>query len=221
MESMTLYREEINDYTTVEIPLDQNKFEKQICHLESSLCCDFKVELNFQQNSTGDVSYTFFKSLDIQNLQHFQDFYQYRAVVFQGIRDFQGETKGNITSCYITACLNETVSSCAIRFKDTSKVKDLTTFKSITISGNFKYGKNDLIFPNGVDTSIMPIHTKEFNYEEEEKGSNKRFIRFELKNDRSNLLSFGLFGRHFENSSVRLSTSIVLILVGIFLTILY
>lgn len=136
------------------------------------------------------------------------------------MRDFQGEETGNITSCYITACTNDSISSCALRFEDTSKVKDLTTFTKISISGTFKYGKNDLIFPNGVDTSIMPLHPKEFTYEEEDKGA-ERILRIELKKDRSNLLSIGFFGRHFESSGVSVSVSFMMISIGLLVTRFY
>lgn len=54
---MTLYREEIDNYISEVIPLDQTKFEKKICHPENSLCCDFKVELTFKANSSGDVRF--------------------------------------------------------------------------------------------------------------------------------------------------------------------
>jgi hypothetical protein len=125
------------------------------------------------------------------------DFLQnYRAVVYQGIRSFQGEASGNITSCYIVACTDNTIQSCATRFNDSSQVKSSTTFKSISISGIFKYGPSDFIFPNGVDTSITPLHPSEFSYEKITLIGSK-FLKISLRKERSNLLSFGIFGRNF------------------------
>ncbi len=126
-------------------------------------------------------------------------FSNYRAIVYRGIRSFQGEASGNITSCYIyiVACTNNTIQSCATRFNDSSQVKSLTTFKSISISGFFEYGPSDFIFPNGVDTSITPLHPSEFSYEKINFFWSMKFLKISLKKERSNLLSFGLFGRNF------------------------
>ncbi len=102
-------------------------------------------------------------------------------------------------------------------------MEDLTTFKSITVSGVFQYGDKDFIFANGVDNSIMPIHPKEFTYYKEELENDKKFIRVNLVKERSNLLSFGIYGRNFEKSStapLRVGKCLLLVLMGILLSII-
>lgn len=86
--------------------------------------------------------------------------------MFHGNRTFDRFADGDVYSCAIFACTNESLSSCALRFRDTSLVENSIEFTKIQISGFFKYGHRYFTIPNGVDTSLIPLHPSEFVYEE-------------------------------------------------------
>lgn len=113
------------------------------------------------------------------------------------IRRVHGIDTGIVTTCFIIACLDDSVSSCGLRFTETSKVKEVITLQGITIKGNFPQGPNDFYIPNGVDTSIMPLRPSEFSYIEQPLNSTETLVQIELTKRRSNLLSFGISGRRF------------------------
>lgn len=108
-----------------------------------------------------------------------------------------GVDTGIFTTCYIIACLDDSVSSCGYRFKNTTGVKEVLRFQDISIEGNFPQGPNDFYIPNNVDSSIMPLGPSEFSYTEQSQNSAKTIIQIRLIKKRSNLLSFGILGRRF------------------------
>jgi hypothetical protein len=178
MNSLYILREELDSYTSVEIPINRPTFDQTIC--DGSLCCNYNLIMSF--NSVGI----------------FDRYYRYRAVVFNGVRTIMDIPTGLVSTCIIVACTDETISSCGYRFTGRRAVMEAFVFNDISISGNFQLNENDFYIPNSVDTSILPLHPKEFTYSQRETGvPNQRKISIQLKNPRSNLLSFGIFGSRF------------------------
>ncbi len=61
LETLTLYREEMDNYTSVVIPSNVTKFRREIRNSDGSLCCNFNIELNSQNNGLGYVRISNFR----------------------------------------------------------------------------------------------------------------------------------------------------------------
>lgn len=86
--------------------------------------------------------------------------------MYHGNRTFDGFADGLVYSCAILACKNESLSSCGVRFEDTSVVENSIEFEKIKISGLFKDSDQFFTIPSSVDTNIIPLHPTDFIYDE-------------------------------------------------------
>lgn len=90
----------------------------------------------------------------------------YRAAVFNGKRSFHGISDGGVIACVLMACATDNIDSCSTRLQDSSRLDNTTTFTHVQITGTFPYCSSYLLFPTSLDTSILPMQSYEFNYDE-------------------------------------------------------
>jgi hypothetical protein len=55
MESLFLLREDMDTYTSFQIPMTQNLFQQRLCDQNSPLCCDFKLNVTLSNVQPLDV----------------------------------------------------------------------------------------------------------------------------------------------------------------------
>uniref|UniRef100_A0A8D8G9W1 Vanin-like protein 1 n=2 Tax=Culex pipiens TaxID=7175 RepID=A0A8D8G9W1_CULPI len=181
MKDLMLKRDQIDHYAASDLPLRNNPYySATVC--QNELCCDFTLNYTYYYPSTT------------------QDFYRYKLLVNDG-----HDSKGRI-ACAIVACTNETLETCGSRFEDPSSVVPAIQFNFIDISGRFPGGENVFMVPNGVDTSVLPLEVEEFEYSEHlyvQDGNQTLQIRQQLMLPRSDLLTFGIWGRKFDNEDYR------------------
>lgn len=131
--------------------------------------------------------------------------YEYRLAVFNGVRTFDGVATGGIHTCSIIACSNNTISGCGIRFKNQTEDSSQITFNKIAITGSFQT-KNALVIPNAVNNLIMPINLADFIFVEGvpyiKNDLSYVDVDYDLIVDHSDLISFGIYGRTFDNDGL-------------------
>lgn len=92
--------------------------------------------------------------------------YEYRLVVFNGVRTFSGLASGGVQTCSIVACTNETINSCGRLYSNDSIKLEGINFVKVTIKGFFEIN-DSLILPNSVNNLLMPLDVTDYNYSEE------------------------------------------------------
>ncbi|KAK6644954.1 hypothetical protein RUM43_001230 [Polyplax serrata] len=178
-------------------------------HLEicshKNFCCSFQVRVDQ-------------KSADVKN-------YNYRAVVFNGVRKFGLSATGGVQACGVILCTGPSIHNCTRR---AAQMPDIYEFSYIKIEGNFKK-RNALQIPTTLTTGATMDTLKPNRYEfvvKEEEDHKKVTMVLDWSVD--NLQTFAIWGRDFTmdgkkpslpvSSSVHLKLSIPLLVLVFWLT---
>ncbi|XP_015122203.1 vanin-like protein 2 isoform X2 [Diachasma alloeum] len=132
---------------------------------QRDFCCDFTVETSRVDSST-----------------------RYRLTVVDGIRTFVHHTTIGYQACGVVLCGNDSINSCGLRMNSE------TTFTSVKITATFVNLENLLIFPNSVNSSLMPL---DWTYSEKIEGDEVH-IEAVLNERAKNVQTLGLYARKFE-----------------------
>lgn len=182
MQNLKLKRDQIFGYRTIDLPLFKSDgiYEASLC--QNRLCCNFTIDFDFAGPVTS------------------QQFYHYKMAILDGKRTFDGFADGFITACAIFACTGNALETCATRFASEANTIPMFVFNSIELTGTFPGGEDVFLLPNSVDTSILPLEVDEIEYAERnftKDGNPFVEITHKLVKPRSDLYSFGIWGRKF------------------------
>lgn len=175
-DSLFLKSDHLDVYTTEMLDFEKDKgvFNKKICNHD--FCCDF----NITYEQTKDLTHS------------------YRAVVFNGVRSFDGVATGGVQICSIIFCNSSEASSCPSR----SKEEFAYNFKEITISGQFLHSNSSQMPDTLVDDvsvgGLVPLTPKQFHFSSESEGDTDTLVTIKLETSVSNLMTFGIYGRDFS-----------------------
>ncbi|XP_031334120.1 vanin-like protein 2 [Photinus pyralis] len=165
-------KEDLSDYTFKTLNLNQTAIYEFACSGEGS-CCYINVTLN--------------KPIANSN-------YVYKLAVFNGGKHVLKESIG-VRACSLVACLNESSSSCGERSNDPPNG---VVFETIFVKGNFKNIRNAQDSPTTLNHNLQPIHNFVFC----RKAINEsRVVATIATTNQTNLLTFGIFGRVFDNDN--------------------
>lgn len=124
----------------------------------------------------------------------------YRLVAFSGTRSYAGIFTAGEVHCAIVSCVDEKDGqSCGQKFEDSENLVPSVEFLEIHIelSVKEKLREDVLIMPTSLDTSINPLATRKYIFDEQFKsGSYEYSIR--STEALNNLITFGLFGRQYN-----------------------
>ncbi|XP_055610841.1 vanin-like protein 1 [Uranotaenia lowii] len=207
MSKLALLRDQIDSYEYADLPRVSNaNFNQTLC--QKDICCNF----------TADYTFT--------NPQQGQKFYRYRLAVASGMRRF-GESAGEsvVKVCTILACTGDALSSCGTHFDDATNLVNTVRFNSIEIEGTFQGETFDfMLLPSTLDSSILPLEVDEFDFNIEDDGSNHQRTNLKMTKPRSDLYTFGIWGREysfFVSKGIPIVVSYFLITVSVLLKILF
>lgn len=166
-------RDAIDNYKTLEIDTSLEEQNTTIC--QNDLCCSFKIILERRNVSSDSQSYN------------------YRMAVYNGERTYTGFGEGYFQICAILACTSSNMSSCGTVFSSDIREANDFVFKQILIEGKFKDERKMLIMPNSLDTSLLSLNPKDFQFEIKE-----HYVRYELSRAADNLITFGIYANVFD-----------------------
>ncbi|XP_056646492.1 vanin-like protein 3 isoform X1 [Diorhabda sublineata] len=170
----------MDDHTAILMPEHERLIEETVCNGDKDrICCHFNISIS---------------TLSIIQRKHR---YKYHMVAFNGVRSFSGLRNAGIESCGIVACLNESLSSCALRFPNYSEIYWPIVFDFISIEANFSIGGKRIQYPSSLLTSLRPISPKYTTWETEKLPKYLR-RKYTLNQAENRLLTFGIFGRDFN-----------------------
>ncbi|KAJ6635892.1 Vanin-like protein 1 [Pseudolycoriella hygida] len=211
-DNFRLKRDQLDIYSFKDIELSSSTSRLsdsfRLCNNErgDELCCDFEIEAVQQSVSENAVSYV------------------YKAAVFNGNRTFDGVADGNMTTCAILACKNDTIASCGIRFftneTTNGQVESKISFEKIVIHGIFPK-ERVFTLPNSLNFNLDPYPTTDFTYKEltNDRSRNKE-ITISLLKPKTDLFAFAIYGRDFRTSSgINVISSILTLLLAFILKI--
>ncbi|XP_072394005.1 vanin-like protein 3 [Diabrotica undecimpunctata] len=175
----------MDDHTSILLKENQSNIVEQVCNGDDvKICCNFNITIVV--NETAKI----------------RNYYRYHMAAFNGIRSFSGIRNASIEACGLVACLNESLSSCALRFPNYTEVSWPITFKSIVVEANFTLDQTRIQYPNSLLSSLKPILPQYTSWEKHE--SKESVIRrHSLNKNESRLLSFGIFGRDFNRDDLQ------------------
>lgn len=119
-----------------------------------------------------------------------------RLAVFHGTRLFRNDTLSQtigVRTCGIVSCTNTTVDTCGARSASLLPI----TFTSISITGQFKSTPNIVDMPATLQIDLKPLKDYTFCSEFPRRGNEVKINMAAA--DQSAILSFGFYGRVFEN----------------------
>lgn len=169
-------------YTTA--LLNESSFNQTLCH--NGFCCEFQG---------SKVHGPEMKTI-------------YRAVVFNGCRRYGSEAEGDIRTCALTQCSNDSVASCGI-IKQTDVM-----FNDIKITTTINNYSKMLVMPNALNSSLLPF-TSWSMYKEPVKNGTRFMVA--LNKPTSDVSTFGLYMRQFNkfNGAPRLFEPSMIIVLSI------
>jgi hypothetical protein len=99
MESLFLLREDIDQHTSIPIPLTKNIFEQRVCDQNSTLCCDFMLNMSFSNYSLKEVRYIIAKivMMIINIVKYFSEILQISSC---GLQSQQNSSWHRYRNCY-------------------------------------------------------------------------------------------------------------------------
>ncbi|XP_048514833.1 vanin-like protein 1 [Athalia rosae] len=115
----------------------------------------------------------------------------YRFVAYDGTRPADNHFLG-VRTCVIVQCSDETLDSCG-HFWDTP-----ATFVSIVVTATTNENKRTLLMPSTLGTDLLPLDHWSYT-ENNENGTIRASIS--LKKPTQNIITFGIWGRNFEDDS--------------------
>lgn len=177
--TIILPSENLQNYTSTIINLSSsgNVISENVC--SGSYCCNFNITTAENQA---------FSSND----------YVYRLIAFNG-----SILHGNVTigtrACALVACLSNDVSTCGQR---NPTFTANTTFTSISITGNFSNTTFTFDQPISLQTSLQPLYSSNYSFcVQTAQDRNTVRVSLDTKHDLNGLLTFGIFGRVYENDN--------------------
>lgn len=182
MLKLKLKRDQLDVYNTSIINFNKAKQSHEICH--EKFCCTFNLGIEVISPESSN-----------------SPFYIYRMAAYNGLRTFDGFADGAVKVCAIMACVDDSLKSCGERH--TVPVHDKLKFNSIKLKVSYGRDDNVLFMPSTLDTSIMPFESKDYEYDEITKDESKIEIRMELKEAKTDLLTFAIYSRNFEKDPVK------------------
>lgn len=187
MTKLFLKRDQIDKYTTKDLPMTSNaQLEERVCY--ENHCCNFTINYTVKQN-LGNAMY-----------------YRYKLAAYDAGRTFDGFADGQITTCAIFACTSQNLTSCSTRFESNQAYDEqAVTFNSITIVAKFANNDETFVLPNNVDTSIVPFDVSETDYSVVPGTADEaphNIVTYKLTNPRSNLFTFAIWSRKFKRYAI-------------------
>ncbi|XP_012266921.2 vanin-like protein 1 isoform X1 [Athalia rosae] len=187
---ITLRRDNLEPYTTLEIDPRENEHDVELC--DRGLCCQFYLKTSITrtlvENTESDIG---------SPARRIPFYYRYRLAVFNGVRDYSGIRTGGIQTCGIFACINDTLASCGRRLPSESSMDYVTRFDNITIVGDFPNDEEKLqIVETLTHEQLLPLQANEIFLEIDELVKTRR-IKFQLIEHRNDILTFAIYGRNF------------------------
>lgn len=167
--------------------LKGNVTTKRLCQHE--FCCDFTIRMSRMDPKIN-----------------------YRAVVYNGVRNFVNIRQAAIRACAVIQCSNDSVESCG------SVASSETIFDGINISGKFDDSLNSLIMPNTLKTSMLPFKDG-WTYDEHKHESHKH-VSMTLNKTTTDLLTFGVYCRDYDKDDSNATSSVIFYWSTIFLAFL-
>uniref|UniRef100_A0AAG5DPE2 CN hydrolase domain-containing protein n=1 Tax=Anopheles atroparvus TaxID=41427 RepID=A0AAG5DPE2_ANOAO len=186
MAKLVLKRDQIDRYATKDLPMvSYSQLEERVCY--GSHCCNFTL------------SYT------VKTILQNTNYYRYKLAAYDDDRTFDGFADGQIRTCAIFACSSPDYSDCSRRFGETETYDEAVTFNSIKIVAKFANNQDTFVVPNNVDTSILPLDVSETEYSVVPSTGDTtphNIVTYQLTSPRSNLFTFAIWARKFENFPV-------------------
>ncbi|XP_035903182.1 vanin-like protein 1 isoform X1 [Anopheles stephensi] len=183
MAKLFLKRDQIDRYTTKDLPMTSNaQLEESVCY--ETHCCNFTLNYSVKSN--------------LQNTQY----YRYKLAAYDADRTFDGFADGQITTCAIFACSSTNYSDCSRRFEANQAYDDqAVTFNSITIVAKFADNSDTFVLPNNVDTSIVPFDVSDTEYNVVPSvgdATPHKIVTYKLNRPHADLYTFAIWARKFE-----------------------
>ncbi|XP_063699008.1 vanin-like protein 1 [Culicoides brevitarsis] len=176
MLKLKLKRDQLDVYNTSIVNFSQTNQNHEIC--SEKFCCKFDLDTEILETSPDSP------------------FYIYRIAAYDGIRTFDGFADGAVKVCGVIACTDDSLKSCGTRHQ--VPVHDKLKFNSIKIRTSYKKDDNILFMPSTLDAAIMPFESKDYGYEEKSGENGEIQIFMELKESKTDLLTFAIYSRNFE-----------------------
>ncbi|XP_058803521.1 vanin-like protein 1 [Phymastichus coffea] len=181
--------DDLSVYSTELIDIKQRNYNKTIC--DRGFCCNFKVEIAFDETSTKNNS----------------NYYHYRFAVFNGTRTFNGVATGGIKTCGIIACINDTLNSCGHLFD----IKTITpiAFTTLEISSFNKTNENIFFMPITLympitSQKLVPLNVTDFTFISTNPGQYSTY-HMALTKPVNNLQTFAIYGRDFSKDGTEIT----------------
>uniref|UniRef100_A0A182RL31 CN hydrolase domain-containing protein n=1 Tax=Anopheles funestus TaxID=62324 RepID=A0A182RL31_ANOFN len=197
MAKLFLKRDQIDKYTTKDLPMTSNaQLDERVCY--QSHCCNFTI--------------------------NYSNYYRYKLAAYDAGRTFDGFADGQITTCAIFACSSANYSDCSGRFGANEVYEEAVTFNAITIVAKFADNSETFVLPNNVDTSIVPFDVSDTEYlvvPSVGDPTPHNIVTYKLNNAHSDLFTFAIWARKFERHASAganpssLVPTLVLIAVGV------
>jgi hypothetical protein len=181
-------RPSIDPYTPIKIdslkltsftPKNAYPLQEHFVATSGDVTCQFTVNYTNVIIPEGDVGYV------------------YKFTVFSGLRSYAGIVNAGEVHCAIIACTDENdLSTCGRTIHDNDDWMPSVIFYTILINVTINGDVDDLlIMPTSLDTSIIPLETKEFIFKSKD---NREFFMRSTEDDYDDLMSFGIYGRNFK-----------------------
>ncbi|XP_063220854.1 vanin-like protein 2 isoform X2 [Bacillus rossius redtenbacheri] len=182
--ALYLMKENLTAYTTTLLDVakpngpQQKNVSLRLC--SGDLCCDFEVRSSQRPagRNTSDGS------------SH------YRAVVFSGVRSFVGAADAGLQVCGVVWCSDESPASCGSPPSTVGGPRP--AFDHISIAGRFN-ASNSVQMPNALAVDFKIINPRAYSFTKNVTTGEKVGVTLELKDVVSNLITFGIYGRYFDN----------------------
>lgn len=188
----------IQNFTTKLI--DSNVNEAQILNVCSKgFCCNFNLTKQVESIGPNEKAY------------------QFRVGAYNDFRSFQGIAKTYLRTCGVFACQNISLNSCGNLFNLKLDVPSSDFFQYIEIKAKYPKKTNVLIQPTSVHRDLLPVPADQFEFSVKETGPNYEVVL--RTTERKNLLSFGILGNYYENSTTVVFCSIFLIFMSLLITL--
>lgn len=176
---------------------DEGKLEKTICDRDQ-FCCNFTVE--YQKPKAESLSY--------------------RAVVFNGVRNYGVSATAGVQLCSIVVCAGSDLENCTSRLEN----KDFGyVFNKIQITGDF-LKVNASQFPDTLTDGdyLLPLSNDDFEFfTHSSNDDDVNSVTLELKSPQNTLVTFGIYGRVFSRDGEEATRNFANVnLQNLFLTLL-
>ncbi|XP_001603861.2 vanin-like protein 2 [Nasonia vitripennis] len=186
----TEFRDNLRPYTSALIQTGEaSSHITTLC--DRGLCCDFHVETSYDKEVAAKPG---------------AKQYRYRVVVFNGVTNYVtysgNQSTAGVEVCALVSCAGDSLEDCGKRYPEGTDVVSPTTLESLIITRRANRNAPTFYMPTTMErTNREPLSSSDFAYLASGQRNSSLLLMY-LVRPRSDLETFGIYGRRFDKDGL-------------------